>query len=95
MQPPIIFRCDCSLATHRPRTAGRSKMRQPPPNIAKLGSGAVDIPVLIWYIRALEVEGMAFLSALRFLRIPIRSIEEDAACRFSSAITTSIKPSRR
>jgi hypothetical protein len=55
----------------------------------------VDNPVFIWYIRALEVEGMAVLSALRFTRIPIRSIEEDAACRFSFAIITSIRLSRR
>jgi small subunit ribosomal protein S21 len=39
----------------------------------------VDIGGFVWYMPALRVEGSAFLPALRFTRIPIRSIER--GCR--------------
>jgi hypothetical protein len=54
----------------------------------------VDIACPIWYMGALEVEIRPFV-ALCLPRIPIRFIEEDAACRFSFAIIMSTKPSRR
>ena len=60
----------------------------------RIGQGEVDIACPIWYMGALEVEIRPFV-ALCLPRIPIRFIEEDAACRFSFAIIMSTKPSRR
>ena len=55
---------------------------------------SVDIHGFISYIRALQAEGQAFVGP-SLSQISLRSIEEDAACRFSFAITMSTKPSRR
>jgi hypothetical protein len=59
-----------------------------------IGQGEVDTAGPIWYMGGLEVE-IRPIVGLCLPRIPIRFIEEDAACRFSFAITMSTKPSRR
>ena len=55
----------------------------------------VDICGFVWYIRALRVKGLAFRQPFALPEFQSDQLKEDAACRFSFAITMSIKPSRR
>ena len=51
--------------------------------------------VLSGYMPALRVKGQAFAGPFTLPEFLSDQLKEDAACRFSSAITMSIKPSRR
>src|SRR5436305_11347224 len=55
----------------------------------------VDIRGFVWYMPALRAKGQAFRRSLALPEFLSDQLKEDAACRFSSAITMSIKPSRR
>ena len=46
------------------------------------------------YIRALKVKGHAFCQPFALSELQSDQLKEDAACRFSFAITMSTKPSR-
>ena len=61
----------------------------------KSASPQVDIAGFVWYIRALRAKGLAFRQPLALPEFKSDQLKEDAACRFSFAITMSIKPSRR
>jgi hypothetical protein len=55
----------------------------------------VDISGFVCYMPALRVKGQAFRRPFALPEFLSDQLKEDAACRFSSAITMSIKPSRR
>jgi hypothetical protein len=55
----------------------------------------VDIIGFVCYMPALRVKGQAFRRLFALPEFLSDQLKEDAACRFSSAITMSIKPSRR
>ncbi|MEH2504169.1 hypothetical protein V1290_002980 [Bradyrhizobium sp. AZCC 1578] len=55
----------------------------------------VDICGFVCYMPALRVEDQAFRRPFALPEFLSDQLKEDAACRFSSAITMSIKPSRR
>jgi hypothetical protein len=55
----------------------------------------VDISGFVWYMPALRVKEQAFRQPFASPEFLSDQLKEDAACRFSSAITMSIKPSRR
>ncbi|MEH2611428.1 hypothetical protein V1293_003717 [Bradyrhizobium sp. AZCC 1693] len=55
----------------------------------------VDNSGFVCYMPALRVEGQAFCRPFTLPEFLSDQLKEDAACRFSSAITMSIKPSRR
>ena len=55
----------------------------------------VDICGFVCYMPALRVKGQAFCRPFTLPEFLSDQLKEDAACRFSSAITMSTKPSRR
>ena len=55
----------------------------------------VDISGFVCYMPAFRVKGQAFRRPFTLPEFLSDQLKEDAACRFSSAITMSIKPSRR
>ena len=55
----------------------------------------VDICGFVCYMPAFRVKGQAFRRPFTLPEFLSDQLKEDAACRFSSAITMSIKPSRR
>src|SRR6476619_7491756 len=63
--------------------------------LARAPASQVDIPGFVWYMPALRVKGQAFRQPFASPEFLSDQLKDDAACRFSSAITMSIKPSRR
>jgi hypothetical protein len=55
----------------------------------------VDNPEFVCYMPALRVKSEAFSQLFTLPEFLSDQLKEDAACRFSFAITMSIKPSRR